>query len=61
MKEVTIITTVEVTQVLKDVPDCFEVDKETVKADITSKIKEVLNVDDVVATNVQEFIRNAEE
>ena len=61
MREITIITTVEVTQVLKDVPDCFEVDKEAVKADIAAKIKEVLNADDVVVANVQEFIRNAEE
>ena len=56
MKDVTIITTVEVTEVFKGVPDCFEVDKEAVKADIAAKVKEALDADDVVAINVQEFI-----
>ena len=61
MSERTIITTIEVTEVLKDVPECFELDKEAVKADVSAKVKKALDADDVVVTNVQEFVMDTEE
>lgn len=53
--EVTVITTVEITEVYKDVPECFLLDKDTFKATTADVIKDGMNVDDVVVTNVQEF------
>jgi hypothetical protein len=53
--EKTIITTVEITEVYKDVPKCFALNKEAEANHIKQKVKEALNVDDVVVTNVQEF------
>lgn len=55
MKETTIITTVEITEVIKDMPECFTLDKEAEANHIKQKVKEALNADDVVVTNVQEF------
>lgn len=55
MKETTIITTVYITEVIKDMPECFTLDKEAEANHIKKKVKEALNVDDVVVTNVQEF------
>ena len=53
--EVTVITTVEITEVFKDVPKCFELDKDAIKATTATVIKDGMNADDVVVTNVQEF------
>ena len=53
--EVTVITTVQITEVYKDVPECFVEDKDAIKATTEDVIKERMNVDDVVVTNVQEF------
>ena len=53
--EVTVITTVEITEVFKDVPECFLLDKYAIKATTADVIKDGMNVDDVVVTNVQEF------
>jgi hypothetical protein len=55
MKETTVITTVEITEVFKDVPECFLLDKNAIKATTAEVIKDGMNVDDVVVTNVQEF------
>jgi hypothetical protein len=55
MKETTIITTVEITEVIKDMPECFTVDKKAIAEYTKKKIGEVINADDVVVTNVQEF------
>jgi len=55
MKETTIITTVEITEVYKNVPECFLLDKDAIKATTEEVIKDGMNVDDVVVTNVQEF------
>lgn len=55
MKEVTVIETVEITRIFKNVPDCFVMDNEAIKETDTQFIKERLNVDDVVMTNVQVF------
>ena len=57
MSERTIITTIEVTQILKDVPECFETDKEQIKKDTIVNVKAALGADDVVVTNVQDFVR----
>lgn len=53
--EVTVITTVEITEVYKDVPECFVADKDAIKATKEQIIKDGMNADDVVVTNVQEF------
>lgn len=55
MKETTIITTVEITEVIKNMPECFSLDKEAEAKHIKQKVKEALNVDDIVVVNVQEF------
>lgn len=53
--EVTVITTVEITEVYKDVPECFVADKDAIKATTEKVIKDGMNVDDVVVANVQVF------
>ena len=55
MREKTIITTVEITEIIKDMPECFALDKEAQANHVKQKIKEALGADDVVVTNVQEF------
>ena len=55
MKETTIITTVEITEVLKDMPECFSVDKKSIAEYTKKKIGEVISADDIVVANVQEF------
>jgi hypothetical protein len=53
--EVTVITTVEITEVYKDVPECFVADKDAIKATTAEVIKDGMNADDVVVANVQVF------
>ena len=53
--KLTVITTVEITEVYKDVPECFVADKEAIKATIADVIKDGMSVDDVVVANVQVF------
>ena len=55
MREKTIITTVEITEIIRNMPECFALDKEAQANHVKQKIKEVLCADDVVVTNVQEF------
>ena len=55
MSERTIITTIEVKTTYKDVPKCFQLDKEQIANIQSIAIKRELNADDVVVTNVQEF------
>lgn len=55
MKETTIITTVEITEVIKDAPECFAVDKKSISEYVKRKIGEVISADDIVVANVQEF------
>lgn len=55
MKETTIITTVEITKIYKNVPDCFSLDKDVVKTVTEAVIKNAMNADDVLVTNVQQF------
>lgn len=56
MKETTIITTVEITEVLKDMPDDYTVDKKALAKYVKQKIAEVISADDIVVANVQEFV-----
>ena len=55
MKETTIITTVEITEVLKDMPECFTVDKKAIAEYTKKKIGDVISADNIVVVNVQEF------
>ena len=56
MSEITIITTMEVTKIYKDVPECFELDKKEFADGQKDIVKDALDADDVVVTNVQEFV-----
>lgn len=55
MKETTIITTVEITEVIKDMPECFTVDKKAIAEYTKKKIGDVISADNIVVVNVQEF------
>ena len=61
MSERTVITTIEVTSILKNVPEDCAIDKKGSADGIKKAIKHFLNVDDVVVTNVQEFVMGDEE
>ncbi len=56
MKETTIITTVEITEVIKETPECFTLDKSAVAEYVKQKVSEVISADDVVVANVREFV-----
>lgn len=56
MSEITIITTVEVTKVYKGVPRDFQNDKTRYGNSMKNRIKKAEHADDVVVTNVQEFV-----
>lgn len=60
MSERTIITTVEITEVIKNLPECLVINKKSFADGRKYAIKDALNADDVVVTNVQEFIGGAE-
>lgn len=53
--EVTVITTVEITEVLKDMPNDYTVDKKAIAEFVKRKIGEVISADDILVANVQEF------
>ena len=55
MKETTIITTVEITEVIKDMPDDYTVDKKSIAEYTKKKIGDVISADNIVVVNVQEF------
>ena len=55
MKETTIITTVEITEVHKEANDCFAIDKDAVSKRVSDILRDVLSADSVVVTNVQQF------
>lgn len=55
MKETTIITTIEITEVLKDMPDDYTVDKKAIAKYVKRKIGDVISADNIVVVNVQEF------
>lgn len=61
MRELTVITTIEVTKIYKDVPECFEIDKIRYGEMMKERIKKAEHADDVVVTNVQEFVLGDEE
>lgn len=56
MSEITIITTMEVTKIYKDVWETFELDKNKYADGQKAIVKDALDADDVVVTNVQEFV-----
>ena len=51
MREITVITNLQVTTIFKDVPECFELNKNA----YADALKEKLDADDVIVTSVQEF------
>lgn len=55
MKETTIITTVEITEVHKEANDCFAINKDALKVTLSDVVRETLGADSVVVTNVQQF------
>ena len=54
MKEVTVVMNVQVTKILKNVPDCFEMDEEALKKQTISEMKSA-GYDDAVVNDVQVF------
>ncbi len=54
MREITIITNLQITQIYKDVPEDFEIDKKMYADGQKEIVKELLDADDVVVTNVHE-------
>lgn len=56
MTERTVIVTMQVTKVFKDIPEERTLDKKAVTLD-AKDVKKALNADDVVVTNIQEFVR----
>lgn len=61
MSERTIITTIEITDIYKNVPEDKELKKTKYVEDIKQAVKDVIDADDVVVTNVQEFVLGDEE
>lgn len=55
MSERVIVTTAEVTEIYRNLPDSVEVDKKAHADSLKEMIKDKFNADDVVVTNVQEF------
>ena len=55
MSERTIITTIEVTKVIKNEPSCFELDKVKLEELLTENIKEVLGSIDDIHVKIQDF------
>ncbi len=55
MREITVITTVEITKIYKEVPECFDLNKKAFADGQKDIVKEALDADDVIVTNVQEF------
>lgn len=55
MSELTYITTVEITDIHKNVPEGCRRNKEEWAKYVKKQLKHFLNVDDVVVTNIQEF------
>ncbi len=56
MSERTIITTIEITDIYKNVPEDKELKTTKYVEDIKQAVKDVVDADDVVVTNVQEFV-----
>ena len=55
MKEITVITNLQITKIYKDVPECFDLNKKAFADGQKDIVKEALDADDVIVTNVQEF------
>ena len=55
MKETTVITTVEITKIYKNAPECFEINKKGYAKYVEDEIRRILASDDVLAVNVQVF------
>ena len=56
MSEITVITNLQITKIYKDVPECFDLDKKAWGNGMAEITKNSLDADDVVVTNVQEFV-----
>lgn len=55
MSELTVITTVEITDILRNVSEGHRMDKKEWVKVVPELIKSTFNCDDVVVTNIQEF------
>ena len=60
MKEVTVVMNVQVTKILKNVPECFAEDKESFKKEMISEIKSA-GYDDAVVEDVKVFERGEQD
>jgi len=55
MKEITVITNLQITKIYKDVSECFELDKNSYAEGQKLIVENAMDADDVIVTNVQEF------
>lgn len=55
-RKVTVVSTVQITQVFKNVPDCFEMDKNEAKKKLQKDLKTIVGADDVQVKEIQQFI-----
>lgn len=60
MTERTVIVIMQVTKVFKDIPEEHTLNKEAITLD-AKDVKKALKADDVVVTNIQEFVREEPE
>lgn len=55
-RKITVVSTVQITQVLKNVPDCFEMDENEAKKKLQEDVKTIIGADDVQVKEIQQFI-----
>lgn len=55
-RKITVVSTVQITQVFKNVPDCFEMDENEAKKKLQKDVKTILGADDVQVKDIQQFI-----
>lgn len=55
-REITVVSTVQITQVFKNVPDCFEMDENETKKKLQKDVKTIIGADDVQVKDIQQFI-----
>lgn len=58
MREVEVITTIQITDIHRNAPDDFSVDKKEWAKLIANDVKTTIGADNILVTNVQEFVRD---
>lgn len=58
MKEVEVVTTIQITDIFRDVPDDFCLDKKEWAKAVEKRVGVFFDPDDALVTNVQEIVRD---